>query len=202
MKIMDKDNRQTICRKIQIFALGDTDDINRVYKFIRDGTYNQYRGLNLIMGQLSSEFYKNNTNLKSDDFKKWQKENMLNSNHLFGDLEFAVGVDSKSLITKKVKQDFSTMIKNGLCKGERNISNYKRDFPLMTRGRDLRFNHEYDSHQDFLDNLHSPELSVNMDWVNKIKFKVIFGNPNKSQELRSVIKNILEETYTVQGSSI
>ena len=199
---MDKNNRQTICRKIQIYPLGDADEINRVYKFIRDGTYNQYKGLNILMGQLASEFYKNNMDFKSEEFKKWQKDNISNNNHLFNDLEFAVGVDSKSLITQKVKQDFSTMIKHGLCKGERNISNYKRDFPLMTRNRNLKFTHNYDSHQEFLDNLTSPELSVNIDWVNKIKFKVIFGNPNKSQELRSVIKNILEEVYVVQGSSI
>lgn len=199
---MEKNSRQTICRKVQIYPLGDEEEIKRVYKFIRDGIYNQYKGLNFLMGQLASEFYRNSMDLKSEDFTKWKKANITNSNHLFDDLELAIGVDSKSLIVQRVNQDFSTMIRNGLCKGERNISNYKRDYPLMTRGRDLKVNHEYESHQEFINNLFNEELSVNIDWVNKIKFKIIFGNPNKSQEIRNVIKNVLEETYTIQGSSI
>lgn len=45
-------------------------------------------------------------------------------------------------------------------------------------------------------------MAVYVKRVNKIAFKIIFGNPYRSLELRSVIQNILEENYKVQGSNI
>ncbi len=59
-----QENRMTICRKIKLFPVGDKEEINRVYKFIRDGQYAQYQASNLLMGQLMSEFYKYNTSLQ------------------------------------------------------------------------------------------------------------------------------------------
>lgn len=45
-------------------------------------------------------------------------------------------------------------------------------------------------------------LAVYAKRVNKIVFKIVFDNPHKLLELRSVIQNILEENYKMQGSSI
>lgn len=200
---MTKENqRMTICRKVKLFPVGDKEEINRVYKFIRDGQYAQYQACNLLMGQLLSEYYKYNRDIKNEEFKKRQKEICTNSNPLFQGIQFATGVDTISAVTQKVKQDFSTALKNGLAKGERTITNYKRNNPLITRGRDLNFYHEYENYQDFLDHLYKPDCDVYLRWVNKIKFKVILGNPHKSHEFRSVLKNILEENYKVQGSSV
>lgn len=197
-----KDNRMTICRKIKLFPVGDKEEINRVYDFIRNGQYAQYQACNLLMGQLMSEYYKYNRDIKNEEFKNRQKEICTNSNPLFKDIEFATGVDTPSAVTQKVKQDFSTALKNGLAKGERTITNYKRTNPLITRGRNLTFYHEYESYHEFLDHLDKSDLEIYIKWVNKIVFKVIFGNPHRSMELRSVIQNIFEENYKVQGSSI
>jgi IS605 OrfB family transposase len=194
-------DRLTICRKIKLYPVGDKEEINRTYKFIRDGQYYQYKGLNLLMGQLVSKFYECGMDLKSQIFKDWQNVNLCNTNQ-FLDLDFAKGVDTKSLIKQKVKQDFSTAIKNGLMKGERNPPTYKRDFPLLTRGRDLKFYHEYEDYPEFLSNLRKNNDVVFIKWVNGIVFKVVLGNPKKSQELRSVIQQIFEENYKVQGSTI
>lgn len=199
---MKENNRMTICRKIKLFPVGDKEEINRVYDFIRNGQYAQYQACNLLMGQLMSEYYKYNRDIKNEEFKKRQKEICTNSNPLFGDIEFATGVDTPSAVTQKVKQDFSIALKNGLAKGERTITNYKRTNPLITRGRNLTFYHEYESYQEFLDHLNKSDLAVYIKWVNKIVFKVVFGNPHRSMELRSVIQNIFEENYKVQGSSI
>lgn len=199
---MEKDNTITICKKIKLFPIGDKTEIDRVYKFIRDGQYAQYQACNLLMGQLASEYYKYNRDIKNKEFKARQKEIMTNSNQLLQDIEFATGVDTPSAVTQKVKQDFSTALKNGLARGERTVTNYKRTNPLLTRGRNIKFYHNYDSHNDFLDKLYDADLEVYIKWVNKITFKVILGNVNKSAELRSTIKNILEENYKVQGSSI
>lgn len=195
-------NRMTICRKIKLLVMGEKEEIDRVYKFIRNGQYAQYRASNLLMGQLMSEYYKYNCDTKNEDFKKKQKEICKNSNPLFKEIEFATGVDTASAVTQKVKKDFSTALENGLAKGERSVTNYKRTNPLITRGRDLRFYHEYENYNEFLEKLYSKELDVYIKWVNKIVFKVVFGNPHRSHELRSVIQNIFEENYLVQGSNI
>ena len=192
---MKENNRMTICRKIKLFPVGDKEEINRVYDFIRNGQYAQYQACNLLMGQLMSEYYKHNRDIKNEEFKNRQKEICTNSNPLFEDIEFATGVDTPSAVTQKVKQDFSTALKNGLAKGERTITNYKRTNPLITRGRNLTFYHEYESYQEFLDHLDKSDLTVYIKWVNKIVFKVVFGNPHRSMELRSVIQNIFEENY-------
>lgn len=194
-------DRMTICRKIKLIPIGDKEERNRVYQFIRNGQYAQYQACNLLMGQLVSEYYKYNRDIKNEDFKKKQKEIMINSNPLFNDIEFATGVDTKSAVTQKVKQDFSSALKNGLAKGERTVTNYKRTNPLITRSRDLKFTYGYNSYQEFLDKINDSDLEVYINWVNKIKYKIVFGNPHKSQELRSVVKNIFEENYKVQGSS-
>lgn len=89
-----------------------------------------------------------------------------------------------------------------MAKGERTVTNYKRTNPLITRGRNLTFYHEYETYQNFLDKINDSDLAVYIKWVNKILFKVVFGNPHRSLELRSVVQNILEENYKVQGSSI
>ncbi len=193
---------QTITRKIQIFPVGDEEEVNRVYNYIRDGMYAQYQASNLLMGQLASEYFKCNRDIKSESFKTAQKEIFRAGNPLMSEINFPTGNDTFSLTNRKVNQDFSIALKNGLAKGDRIITNYKRKNPLLTNARALKFYHEYDSYNDFLDKLFKPDLEVFIKWVNKIRFKIIFGNLHKSHELRCVIQNIFEEVYKVQGSSI
>lgn len=191
-----------LTRKIQLFPVGDKEEINRVYKFLRDGQYAQYRALNILMGQLMSEFYAHNMDFKNEDFKSKQKALMTNSNPLLDNIEFAKGVDTKSAVNQKVKQDFSTFIKNDGMKGKRSCVNYKKNFPLIVRSRNLTFYHNYENYNDFLDRLHSSDLDVCIKFVNGINFKVILGNPHKSEALREEIKQIFEEHYKLCGSSI
>lgn len=89
-------DRMTICRKIKLFPVGDKDEINRVYDFIRNGQYAQYQACNLLMGQLMSEYYKYNRDIKNEEFKARQKEIMTNSNIILKDIDFATGVDTPS----------------------------------------------------------------------------------------------------------
>ena len=95
--------------------------------------------------------------IDAEGFKEYQK-NFKNSNPIFKDLELGKGIDTLSAVTQKVKKDFSISLKNGLAKGERSSINYKRNFPLMTRGRSLTF---YEQDGEIL-----------IKWVNKIIFKV------------------------------
>lgn len=193
---------QTITRKIRLCPVGDEEEINRVYNYIREGIYAQYQASNLLMGQLASEYFKCDRDFKCEAFKNAQKEIFKTSNPLLHEIDFPKGNDTPSAVIQKVKQDFNTALKNGLARGERTITNYKRTNPLLTRSRDIKFYHEYKSYNDFFKKLFEPDLEVSIKWVNKIKFKIVFGNPHKSHELRCVIQNIFEEVYKVQGSSI
>lgn len=101
--------------------------------------------------------------------------------------------DMMSLVTQRAKKDFTTALKNGMAKGERSLTNYKRDFPLMTRGeRWLKF--EYDEDSD----------DIYINWLHGIRFKVVLGykkNEN-SIELRHTLHKVINKEYKICDSSM
>ena len=171
-------------RKVKLIVNSEeAEEINRTYKFIRDSMYAQYQGLNRCMGYLLSGYYANGMDIKSDGFKNHMKT-IKNSLNIFDDINFGIGIDSKSAITQKVKKDFSTSLKNGLAKGERGATNYKRNFPLMTRGRDVKISYLEDTN------------TFVIKWVNKIEFKVILGQKDNI-ELSHTLHKIINKEYTL-----
>ena len=166
-------------RKLKLTIVNENEELRKQqYKFIRDSQYSQYQALNLGMGYIMTGYLVNNRDIKSEEFKEHQK-GLKNSNPIFKDLELGKGIDTLSSVTQKVKKDFSISLKNGLAKGERSSINYKRTFPLMTRGRDLTF---YYNGND-----------VYIKWVNKIIFKVVLGNKGyNSEELMRTLNKIIE----------
>ena len=178
-----------IARKIKITINRDDEELRKQqYKFIRDSQYAQYQGLNRCMGYLISGYYANAMDIKSQAFKDHLKT-ITNSLAIFNGIDFGKGIDSKSSITQKVKKDFSAALKNGLAKGERSSINYKRSFPLMTRGRDLKFSYNNDD-------------DVIIKWVNKIQFKCILGEQKNSLELKHTLHKVINKEYTVGQSSL
>ena len=177
-------------RKIKLTIIGTDEERKQGYKFIRDSQYAQYQGLNLAMSILSSAYLESNRDIKSDIFKEAQKS-LTNSNPIFDNICFGTGIDTKSAITQRVKKDFKTSLKNGLAKGERTITNYKRDYPLLTRGRDLKFQYKDDD--------------IIIKWVNKIQFKVVLGSGKIKEnkiELQYTLHKIINKEYKVGQSSL
>ena len=177
-------------RKIKLTIIGTDEERAEGYKFIRDSQYAQYQGLNLAMSILSSAYLESNRDIKSDIFKEAQKS-LTNSNPIFDNIGFGTGIDTKSAITQRVKKDFKTSLKNGLAKGERTITNYKRDYPLLTRGRDLKFQYKDDD--------------IIIKWVNKIQFKVVLGSGKIKEnkiELQYTLHKIINKEYKVGQSSL
>lgn len=175
-------------KKLKLTIVEEEEKRKEQYKFIRDSQYAQYQGLNLAMGILTSAYLSSGRDIKSDLFKDSQKS-LSNSNEIFNGINFGKGIDTKSSITQKVKKDFSTSLKNGLAKGERGFTNYKRDFPLMTRGRDLKF---YEEDKEFY-----------IKWVNKIVFKILIGRKDKNKvELIHTLNKVLNKEYKVSQSSL
>ena len=176
-------------RKLKLTILGSDEERAKGYKFIRNSQYAQYQGLNLAMGLLTSAYLESNRDVKSDTFKEAQKS-LTNSNKIFDNISFGTGIDTKSAITQRVKKDFKTSLKNGLAKGERTITNYKRNYPLLTRGRDLKFKYEGDD--------------IIIRWVNKIVFKVVLGSGKIKEnkiELQHTLHKIIDKEYKVGQSS-
>lgn len=101
--------------------------------------------------------------------------------------------DMMSLVVQRTQKDFSNALKNGLSRGERSLTNYKRNFPLLTRGeRWLKF--EYDKEKD----------DIYINWIHGIRFKVLLGykkNEN-SIELRHTLHKVINKEYKLCDSSM
>ena len=160
------------------------------YKFIRDSQYAQYRALNVAMGYISSAYLKANKDIKSEEYKEAIKL-LTNSNPIFNGIEVGTGIDTLSAVTRKARKDFSISLKNGLARGERNLTSYKRTYPLITRGRDLKFRYEGND--------------IVIKWVNKIEFTVITGSNNMKEntiELKHTLHKIINNEYKIKESSL
>ena len=176
-------------RKLKITIVNEDEELRKQqYKFLRDSQYAQYQALNLGMGYIMTGYLANNRDIKSEGFKEHQK-GLKNSNPIFKGLELGKGIDTLSAVTQKVKKDFSISLKNGLAKGERSSINYKRNFPLITRGRNLTF--------------YEQEGEVFIKWVNKIIFKVVFNaRKENTLELQHTLQMVINKEYKVMQSSL
>lgn len=196
-----------LTRKIQIIPVGDKEEIDRVYKYIRDGMYNQNKAYNILISNVYSAIYSGKSKEEINEIYKKGKRNPkeTDSNYSlyeFGEVVFPKGLPTASSIGMKVKQDIVTAKKDGLFKGKVSLPNKKLDSPLIIESQQFQIYHNYENYDDFLDNLFTNKLEVFMKFVNGINFKLVFGNPHKSQYLRSEIQQIFEENYKVCGSSI
>ena len=176
-------------RKLKLTIVNEDEELRKQqYKFIRDSQYAQYQALNLGMGYIMTGYLANNRDIKSEGFKEHQK-GLKNSNPIFKGIELGKGIDTLSAVTQKVKKDFSISLKSGLAKGERSSINYKRNFPLITRGRNLTF---YEQSGEVL-----------IKWVNKIIFKVVFNaRKEKTLELQHTLQMVINKEYKVMQSSL
>ena len=174
-----------LTRKLKLVIVSDNEElIKQQYKFIRDSQYTQYRALNIAYSTLLSIFLKSG-NLKSEEFQSTYKS--LSVRKL--DLNFGTGIDTPSIVVRKVKSDFNSDIKNGLAKGERSGRNYKRSNPLLTHGRDLRFYYDGDD--------------VLIHWVHRITFKVIIGREDKDfEELKHFLHQCVRGLYRIRESEL
>lgn len=200
-------NSYIMTRKIQLVPVGNKDEIDRVYKFLRDGMYNQNKAYNILISNVYSAIYSGKTNEEINEiYKKGQRKPKENNEsyslYKFGEINFPKGLKTPSSVTMAVKSSMKKAKKDGLFKGKCSLQNKKLDAPLIVESQQFEFYHNYETYNDFIDNLFSNKLEVFMKFVNGITFKVVFGNPYKSRALREEFKNIFEKVYELKGSSI
>lgn len=191
-------------KKIQLFPIGDKEEIERVYKYLRDGIYNQHHILNTYMSQMGCVYYKYNKDIKNADYKEEVKAIFRNTNTAIHDMPQAKGLGMAGNCGMKVKQDFSTALKNGLAKGERRLPFYKRDFPLLVPSRFLTFYTTNSEYKDDDGNTKEKNIFA-IKFVNGIHFKVILGSRGKRDwYLTSLLDSIINDpdNYQVAGSTI
>ena len=193
-------------KKIQLFPVGEKEERDRVYRYLRDGIYHQYQILNTYMSQVGCLYYKYDKDFKAEGFKEEYKEMFHNTNTAIYDFEQAKGLGMAGNCARRVQQDFSAALKNGLAKGERSLTFYKRDFPLIVPGRFLTLYTGEDRYIDDEGNQKEAKAFF-IKFVNGIHFKVYLGTAGKKRPdfyLPSLLRSIVEdpEHYHICGSSI
>ena len=119
---MKKENILT--RKIQLIPVGDDAEVRRVYKYISDGMYAQYRAMNLYISSLYAM-----------DMAEATKEDRKEATNLFSrisssskgsaystDIQFPVGLDTACQVQRKVKADHDNAVKGGVYGKEKSLS--------------------------------------------------------------------------------
>lgn len=130
--------------------------------------------------------------------------------------KFANGFSTPAYVMQQVKGYWSSF-ESEVLNGEASLRTMKTNKnpliipPNLFYGKDgslIGLTYEYDSYQEFLDNLtDAREIKLNLELPYKkgspkIKFRLVLGNPHKSAEIRNVIQNIFEERYKIKGSKI
>ena len=204
-----------LTRKIQLFPVGDKDEVDRVYKYLRDGIFNQNKAMNQYMSALYISAIQD---ISKEDRKElnqlYQRISTSKKGSAYAkDIVLPKGLPAAGTLGKAVKQDFSKACKDGLLYGKISLPTYRKDNPLLIHVDYVRLRstnphadngiyHNYESHTEFLDHLYSKDLDIFLKFANGITFKMILGNPHKSAALRSELQQIFEENYKVCGSSI
>ena len=203
-----------ITRKIQLLPVGDKEEVSRIYKYLRDGIYNQNKAMNQYMSSLYlSEMYETTKEDRKELRNLYARVNSSKKGSAYGsDIEIPKGY-RLGLITQKVESDFKKSKKDGLMSGKVSLPTYKKDNPLMMHVDDCNLRkftsrnngiyHNYESHNDFLEHLHKKDIEIFFQYVNGILFKLNLGNNlKKSYALRVEIQKIFEEEFKIHGSKI
>lgn len=204
-------------RKIQLNVVynGDREELDRVYKELKEGIQGQNKAMNLYM----TELYRSTMENILDDSRKELKKlythvpTSKNGSAYGKEINFFKGLSTASYLVRKVEQDFKKACKEGLLSGRLSLPTYSKNNPLLVHvdyvrlrrtnpHRDMGIYHNYDSHQNFLDKLYDRDLEVFIKFANNVTFKLYIGNPHKSWKLREDLRKIFEEEYKVCGSSI
>ena len=122
-----------LTRKIQLLIVGNNDEVNRVFDYIREGMISQNKAMNQYMSALYLA-----------ELDKVSKEDRKELNQLYGrisnskkgsaysqDIVFPKGLPTTSSLSMKVKQDFKQSCKNGLMYGKVSLPTYRSNNPLL-----------------------------------------------------------------------
>lgn len=207
-------DKNIITRKIRLFPVGDKEEIDRVYKYLREGITAQNKAMNEYMSALYAttmmDICKEDRKLLNTLFQR-VSESKLGSGY-DKNICLPKGLPMGGTIQRKVNNDFSIDMKKGLMYGNVSLRNYKKDNPLLIHvdyikpkkisGKNTGLYHNYATDDEFIKHSNNADFEVLISFSNNIEFRCIFGNPHKSADLRDIFRNIFDGSYEVGGSSI
>ena len=210
-----KNKSNIFTRKIKLFPVGDKEEIDRVYKYLRDGMKSQ----TIAMSDYYNTLYVlTKMEITEEDRKELNtlfqriSTSKLGSGYDKNTIKFPVGLQMANLIQKKVNDEFFADVKKGLMYGKVGCRNYGIDNPLLIHvnyirpkimsGKNTGLYHTYATNEEFEKHLYDTDLEVFLDIANHITFKCVFGNPHNSAALRDEIYKVFCGEYEVGGSSI
>ena len=142
------------------------------------------------MSQMATLDYAYNRDFKNPEFKEKVKEIFRNTNTAIHDIPQAKGLGMAGNCGMRVKKDFSTALKNGLAKGERQITYYKRDYPLMVPSRLFSI---YSERKEYTDTNGTIKETTGyfIKFPNHIRFEICMGSHGKkNKQLISTLTSI------------
>ena len=192
-------DKYIITRKIKLFPIGDKEEIDRVYKYLRDGIEAQNKAMNEYMSALyvttMMEICKEDRKLLQTLFQR-VSDSKLGSGY-DKNIHLPKGLPMGGTIQRKVSNDFFMDMKKGLLYGNISLRNYKKDNTLLVHVdyiRPQKFSekktglyHNYKTDDEFVKHCYDSDFEVLIGFANHIIFKCIFGNPHKSLELRNIL---------------
>ncbi len=219
----------TITRKITLYPQGDTKEVNRVYAYLRNGMRMQSKMMNQCM---SAIYIAKKNNIEDKEFNELMKtygrvpSSERGSAYDFDMKDYPVGLPIAGSIPHICLQKFKAYGKD-IMDGKVSLPTFKITTPLLVTkpyvdilgSHPLRrkindvstivgyrpngLYHDYETPMDLYEGLKNDNKpGLHIKFVNNIVFDVVFGNPHKSQELRSVFQKIFEGEYKVCDSSI
>ncbi len=204
-----------LTRKYKLIPVGDKEEVNRVYTYLREGMEMQNKAMNQYMTALYVAQMLEATKEDRKELNKYYSRIAANKkgSAYTDDIVFPKGLATTAVLTRKVSEDFGNAMKKGLMYGKISLPTYRLDNPLLIHPDYVRLRslsliddgiyHKYDSPMDLINGLEkdtNPEVYIK--FANGITFKIVFGNPHKGREQRKVFENIFSETYKVCGSSM
>ena len=204
---MEQTKRQSMTKKIQIVPVGDKEERDRAYQYIRQAMYVQNKAYNILISHVYAtitagkmeevaEIYKRGARKPKDDdpdYSLYKAEDFT---------EIPVGLPLFANTAYIAKGEMNTAKSKGLYKGKVSLQNRKLDAPVYVNKKFVQITHYHKDYNEFCDKLYTNELDMGFDFANGIQFKLKLGSLNKSRELRATMANIIEENYIIQDSSI
>lgn len=212
----------TITRKITLFPQGDKQEVDRTYKYIRDGMEVQ----SLVMNQCISALY-------CAKLRKADKDEIKEITHLYSHIptsklgsaydfdmdKYPTGLPLAGSIPRVCKQKLDKACKDGLMYGKVSLPTFKKTMPLMVHNdyvnilgtkktsnggvKNTGFYHDYENPMDLVEALETEEKpKIHIRFANGIVFDIVLGNPHRSAELRSVLAKAFSGEYKICDSTI
>ena len=192
-------------RKIILYPIGDKKEVERAYDWLKEGMIAQNKAMNEYMTGLYCAMV---MDASKDDRKELDclysriSTSKKGSAYSVDNIIFPKGFPCGAM-KNKVTTDFKIAMKKGLGYGVISLPTYKKTNPLyIPKEYANKLYHNYESIEDFNKHLYNKDFEMFLKFADSITFKIVFGNPHKSMELRSIFSKIVEGVYDIGGSSI